>query len=77
MELLKRQTDLPRSILRSRKSAISVAALLLAGGSGVALFLQQSNLHQRNKAFRYETAPTSFAVVPICSELGTQKMLSF
>lgn len=42
-----------RSLLKERKSAVGVAALLLAGGSGVALFLQQVKLQQDKKAALY------------------------
>ena len=52
MDSLERQLALPRSLLKDRRSGIGIAALLLAGGSGVALFLQQAKLQQEKKALR-------------------------
>jgi hypothetical protein len=53
MDYFTRQIKFSRSILQNRRTSAAIAAMLLGGGSGVALFLQQAKAKQQIKTLRY------------------------
>lgn len=51
------------SVLRQRKTAVGVIALLVGGGSGVALYLEQA----RQRKFKERCIPLIFFASPLSS----------
>ena len=49
MDSLRRQAAMPRSLTRNKRTAAGIAALLLAGGAGAAVFLHHAQLQKRKK----------------------------
>ena len=49
MDNLRRQAAMPRSMTRNKRTSAGIAALLLTGGAGAALFLHHAQLQRRKK----------------------------